>query len=283
MTNRSYIAIVVTALLLTAFLLAGCQPKKKSVTHSSGVFSWSEDVLEGAQRTELFNTMEELGLKELYQYFPIGTETQVVNRFVFEAENRGIGVWMLIAEQDYALNTDNEVLSEQLVKAVIVGRMRGIMVDVQPQMNKLWAEDPNAVMENYVRILKQGRKAAQEVGLEWAVCVPDYFDEYGQLKSIIHDGADTLAVRNYSRGNEAGKIAESAALCKKYGCALINVYALGAPGQNGLEADNTYYGQGMDAVLSNWETLQGDIGGQMNGVSFSYALDEYRALSDMVR
>lgn len=273
---------LLTLMIGVSLVLAGCS-RSSARNHRRGLFSRHADVLETTQREELFKAMDAMGIKELYQYFPPGTDSRKITQFINKAESHGISVWMLTGEPEWAISADGEALSEQVVRAIIFGGMQGIVVDVKPELLPEWQTDSAAVMQQFTRMMKKGRNAASEAGLEWVICVRDDFDQFEEFKTLVKDGADAIAVRVGNKDSIAENIDAEAALCSKYGRGLISIYELRDPVGSGLTPEETFYEEGIEAVEASWESLLAEISGKYPKLIFSCAFHECRALQELLR
>lgn len=89
------------------------------------------------------------------------------------------------------------------------------------------------------------------------VCIP-YWLEEETIEKIVKN-SDGIVVMNYIKGKEKEKIKEEESIALKYNKTIITAYELQPPGKYGLLDKNTYYHDGIDAVISNYnENFKGE-------------------------
>jgi len=244
-----------------------------------GLFSWHDEVFDEEEREVLFQLMTEQGLTELYQDIPATMSTARIKELADACEALGIRLYLLVGNSEWALDKKATKLRAEIQRAALIG-CSGIMVDIEPGSLDEWKNDRDSVMESMTQGFLQAKAAAEKEGLEMIVCLSWYYDDYGyesELKQIVEEGCDTLAIMNYNREDEAGQIETEAKLCRKYGKALINIYELQEIGKYDLEEIHTYREEGLPALWQSWEELHSIYSDQ----DISAALHEYRALKAM--
>ncbi len=243
------------------------------------MFSWHDEVFEQKEQETLFRLMREHGLTELYQDIPHDTPVSQITDLLKACKARGIRLYLLIGEPEWALDSKATELRAEIQRAALIG-CSGVMVDVEPGPTDEWKEDRDGVMTTMTKAFLQGKAAAEQDGMEMIVCLSWYYDDYGydaELERLVSEGCDALAIMNYNREDESGQIETEAALCREYKKALINIYELQEVGEYDLEEIHTYREVGLPTLRKNWNTLRQAFPDQ----ELSVALHDYRALKEM--
>ena len=74
----------------------------------------------------------------------------------------------------------------------------------------------------------------------------------------------------YKKNKEAAHISYELELCKKYNKPIINATETIPAGQHGLTENNTYYNDGIDAIETMWNSLDGFFQYDKLGYAFHY-------------
>jgi hypothetical protein len=285
---RALIIILIALAVILAFFgvwfFAGRGADKNKAPESpsfpgNGLFSWHDEVLEEDEREILFELMKNQGLTELYQDVPLDAPAAQIRDFAKACEENGIRFYLLIGEPEWALDKNGTNIRAQIQRAALIG-CAGVMVDVEPGSTDEWKSDRKPVMTSMTKSFLKGKAAAEENGIEMIVCLSYYYDDYGfeeEIETIVEKGCDALAIMNYNREDEAGQIVSEAALCKKYGKRLINIYELQEVGKYYLEEIHTY----REAGLSALQKSRAELIEAFEGQQITFALHEYRALKEM--
>ena len=120
------------------------------------------------------------------------------------------------------------------------------------------------------------------MGVPLIICIPHFYDVIGfdeELKELIEEGSDAVAVMNYDKSDEIGQIDREMELSMKAGKRLIHIYELQRPGLHYLTERNTYYSDGLTAVWASRDTLSAHF--DYEGLSF--ALHDYTALRELMK
>lgn len=271
---------------------------------AAGLFSWSAETVNKTDG-ELFKLMKEQGLTVLYQNISSKNSRQEqMSVFAERAMEEGITVYYLTGDASWGLDPDGDRLCEAVKDAVAYNRrikrkflarreadgkqwstipqLAGIVFDVEPYTLKEWDENPGKVMDSFVSGMKEAYALAQDFGLEVIVCIPFHYDNKGQqkgLEELIKNGCDSIAVMNYYRGAEVKNIATEAALAKKYGKELINIYELQKADGSSVEEINTYYNSGLAALERSYQSVLEAYPNQ----TISIAYHDYKALKEVLK
>lgn len=244
-----------------------------------GLFSWHSEVLDAEARETLLRLMREQGLTELYQYISHDTSTDLLRELSESCRENGVRLYLLVGNAEWATDKNARELRKEIRRAALLG-CAGVMADIEPASTELWQKDRDAAMtimtEGYVR----AEEAAREEGIELIACLPWYYDDYGyehELKTLVADGCDALAIMNYSRDDEIGQIGTEAEICRRSGKRLICIYELQPVGEHNLKEINTYNSLGLSALWESWEKICAAYPEQ----KLYAALHEYRALLEL--
>lgn len=277
------------------------QPPPKDI---AGLFSWSAETVNKTDG-ELFKLMKQEGLNVLFQNISTKNSRQEqMSVFAESAMEEGITVYYLTGDASWGLDSDGERLCEAVEEAAAYNRrikrkflerrekdgkaweeipqLAGIVLDVEPYTLKEWDKNPGKVMDSFVSGMKEAYALAQDYGLEVIVCIPWHYDNKGQqkgLEELIKNGCDSIAVMNYYRGAEVRNIATEAALAKKYGKELINIYELQKADGSSVKEINTYYNSGLAALGRSYKSVLDAYPDQ----TISLAYHDYKALKEVLK
>ena len=280
--NRKSLLLAAALILVAAFaLLVFTQGRAAPPpAHATGLFAWHRSALESDGRASLLEQLAANGIGELYQYLPGDVSAEDAAALLDACRSRGIRLFLLAGEPEWALERKAEHLLRELRRAKEFG-FAGLVVDVEPYLLGSWKSERDAVLRSFLASLRRLKRAAERADLEIVLCVPYYWDEQlkpAQLKALVAGGCDTLAVMNYYRRREDLHLSGEAALCRKYRKALINIYELQRPGTHSLTEENTYYTAGLPAVWESWEALREAY----PSLPFSCALHELEAWKELI-
>lgn len=271
---------------------------------AAGLFSWSAETVNKTDG-ELFKLMKEQGLTVLYQNISSKNSRQEqMSVFAESAMEEGITVYYLTGDASWGLDPDGDRLCEAVKDAAAYNRrikrkflarreedgkewttipqLAGIVFDVEPYTLKEWDENPGKVMGSFVSGMQEAYAVAKDYGLEVIVCIPFHYDNKGQqqgLEELIRSCCDKVAVMNYYRGAEVKNIATEAALAKKYGKELINIYELQKADGSSVEEINTYYNSGLAALERSYQSVLEAYPNQ----TISIAYHDYKALKEVLK
>ena len=262
--------------------------KSKNSQEIRGLFSWkSDEVIEGS--TQLFETMEDFKLNTLYQQFSRKIEEEEIIRFLENAKERNIEVFLLDGNPKWALDKDGKSMIKVVDRVIKINKgldekdwIKSIVFDVEPYLLDEWNEESKeGIMDSFISGMKAVYEKASASKLEVIVCIPYYYDTIGldnQLEELIKTGSDSIAIMNYFRENEVNHIEQEVEFADKYGKKIINIYELQAPGEYGLKDINTYYNEGISAAEKSFKKIRNEL----NGKDISIAFHEYRALKEIL-
>lgn len=259
---RKKVLLLLTALLcllIGAILLINGRHREMN-GGAKGLFCWEAPTGENAQW--LWDLARRYGIGELYVAFPEHPSAQ--EEFLRAAQEEGLAVYWLTGDPSWAMEPEGSEMLRQVEQAGALHTahsetLRGIVFDVEPYLLDEWDEDADALMRSFASAAQCAYERARQLGLEMILCVPYYYDTTGHasaLETLISSACDRVAVMNYYREDEARHIETEAAYAQAYGKGLIHIYELQPPGEHGLQAINTYYGLGADALRQSFRALR---------------------------
>ena len=252
------------------------------------LFSWKDnEVLEG--KTELFETMNKMNINTLYQNFSIKLTGEQIKKFLIEANEIGVEVYLLDGDPTWALSENGKQMIETINRVNNINmdleddiKIKSIVFDIEPYLLKEWGGKNNKdIMNTFINGMKIAYKKANESELGLIVCIPYYYDNMGfsnQLEELIQDGSDSIAIMNYLRDKEAKNMEYEVELANKHGKNVINIYELQKPGIHSLKEKNTYYNLGINSVENNFNNILE----YFPDMKISIAFHEYRALKEVL-
>lgn len=269
-----FILAVVLIMAGGGFLYGSIQVK----IYVKGIFSWEDEVYSPAHSKTFYETLERLQIKEVYQHISnenlYAEETQ---SFVSEMNQRGIALYYLTGDKEWALEKRGKSMVEQVDKIAQYnktfknsGTFKGIIFDVEPYLTEEWDQNADAVMKRYIKNLKLAYKEASEHGLYMIVCIPFWFDKNyeKELIQIIAESSDEVAVMNYGRTNEIRNIQKEIEIARKHKKPINCIFEFQKPGEHQLDEVQTYYHLGVEQAISNFEKLYELY--NYNNLKFSY-------------
>lgn len=275
MAGRKARRAVCAALLAALCALAGCGGQTRP--RGPGLFSWSA-VEEGPQLDRMAAVVRQLGIGQVYQAFSseelaAGAPRALVGRL----RQAGAETYLCVGRPEWGLEEDGAALCASIEEAAAYNRaagkkerLSGVLVDAEPYLTDAWDEDKADVMRRWCGALVSARACAEKNGLSLIACLPRWLDAVDKdiLEQMIAKGCDAVALMNYGRSDEAAAMEEEWALARRYGREVVCIMELAAPGRHDLTEEQTYWGEGLDALHASWEALQGRFGGE--GLRFAY-------------
>lgn len=273
-----FVLFIAIAVIIIAVIRIDGDKSEASDTRN-GLFSWHDEVFSAEEQKLLLLHMRKQGLTELYQYVTHSVPVPDIKALKSACDSAGVSLYLLVGEPEWALDGDARDLISEIQRAALIG-CAGIMVDMEPYSLDEWDSGSDTVMASMTAACIKAESAAERNGLELVVCISWFLDGRGysrELEEIVSRGCGALAVMNYNRSDEPAQIETEAALCRKYGKRLINIFELQEAGKYGLQEQNTYSGEGLSALWESWERLKNIYPDQ----ELSLALHEYGALKDI--
>ena len=228
------------------------------------VFNWDRDMVTVENADVFFDELSNSTISVVYQYISSKTADEDIVYYLTCAAAHEVGIYLLTGEPKWGLETDGAGMIDEIMRAQTINqlvpkeaRLRGVVMDVEPYLTDEWDAAPGEVMDRFA------------AGLACA-----YSED--ALEGIIESGCDRAAVMNYYKGKEAEHIADEIALSRKYGKKLVNIYELQPPDGTAVTDVNTYYHEGLGAVVRSAVSLksvyQGDV---------EFAIHDYDAWKEM--
>lgn len=258
-TRRFLLGFLIMSLILFS---QDIQAKEAS---NKVVFSWKTDAVnKGGQ--ELFELLESVGANVVYQNISADTKNKTIKKFLKNAYKRDISVYLLVGQPDWVLDDDKAPYMEEVKRIEKYNKLvkqketiKGIVFDVEPYTIEEWDIQKEVLMENYLSAMKNTYKEAKKKKISMVACIPYFYEELGmkaELKDLMKNACDEVAVMNYYRGKEIKHIKTEAKYALKYGKKLINIYEFQPSGTHGLIEQNTYYDLGLKAAEKNFKKMK---------------------------
>ena len=256
------ILVIILFLILTlslGYVCYGKMNRKRKV-----LFSWKSTAIT-EEKERLFLCMETLGADILYQGFSDKIDLQEVQSFLLEANERGIEVYFLTGEAEWAKPKMEEKIYQKMDKiqeynALVPSKaaIRGIVCDIEPYTLSKWEKNSQELMNSYVSVMKEAYQSAKSRGLSMVAVIPYFYDTEGfenGLTELITNGCDQVAVMNYYRDKEIEHIKMEAQIAAEAKKQLITIYEFNPSGKHGLTDKNTYHDLGISEALNNFSNL----------------------------
>lgn len=234
-----------------------------------GMFEWMETAIEEPDNAAAL--AQKLDITLWYQELSTDQDPKQISRFVRKMGEKGVKVYALVGSREWGFEENGTSLREylrwmdQYNKQVGKGeKLTGIMVDVEPYIDKKWKKEPEKYMEIYVSGMKNAYRYAKKKHIEFLACIPNHYDSQGLeegLKELVSEACDGIAVMDYNCGDEAVRIKTEAELARKYKKKLHCILEFQRVGKHGLIEEETYYNKGLKAADNAWEEVEKDNSG----------------------
>lgn len=278
--------IVIVLMFFNINKLMTERPLDTVTKDTRALFSWkSEEVYSG--NTELFEIMEKQELNTLYQEFSRDLSQEAINDFLFEGENNKIDIYYLTGAPEWALDKTGKSMIDHIDRVIDLNkdlrknsRIKGIVLDIEPYSLDEWKNEEE-VMDIFVKGMEIAYNYALENGVKVILCIPYFYDNKGltqQLEELIQSGCDSIAIMNYSKGNEIENMNLEVEFATMFNKNIINIYELQPPGKRGLTEKNTYYNQGVEAIEKNFQEIKEEFYGK----DISVAFHEYNSFKEVL-
>lgn len=277
--------IIMGSVLALAAVLTVLQGGPAPAPAENVLFSWKAPALE-EQAPELFAAAAAQGIDAVYQAVPSDSAPETLAAFTGGAAQAGLSVYLLDGDPSWGLDRTGREMRAVVARAADYNAahpdapLAGVALDVEPYLTEAWDEEPERVLDSFVRGLTAAYRDAGEENLHLAVCVPFFYDSKGYTQEInrITEQCDTLVVMNYQRGHEAENIRTELLLARLAGRQLVTAYELQPAGTHGLTARNTYREAGLDALHENFAAVQAQLGPG----SLGFALHDWASLREVL-
>ena len=250
-----------------------------------GIFSWQKNNASNeALREEMLGVLVSKGITEVYQTLDVKTAPSFIRR----ARELGIDVYMLAGRPEWGMDSGAKKMRGEVARAARLmeetgkSGLAGLMLDVEPYLTSVYKKNRQNAMDRFTEAMRNTYAYAREMGVPLIICIPHFYDVIGfdeELKELIEEGSDAVAVMNYDKNDEIGQIDREMELSMRAGKRLINIYELQRPGLHDLTERNTYSPDGLPAVWESRDKLSDHFG--YEGLSF--ALHDYTALRELMK
>lgn len=223
---------------------------------SSTLFSWS---IENKTEKLIDKYQKPLNINRVFQYiypneFNDGTLTTYIrkmNKHNVSVYAMGGGYYWGTTDYGYEELTKfvDQVAEFNSIQDNEMG-IEGIVFDVEPAQDENWKDNENELMKHFVDNLIKAHEYASNKGLVVVVCITYWYDEkhLAELRRLIKDGCDEVAVMNYYRGKEIDHIKTEVAIAREYNKPIMTIFEFDKPDNMEIIDKNTYYHEGLDAA-----------------------------------
>lgn len=230
---------------------------------TSTLFSWS---IEDKTADLIDNYQKPLNINRVFQYiYPNEFVDGTLTKYTEEMNKRNVSVYAMDGgyywgTTDYGYeeltNFVDQVAKFNSTQANEM-KIEGIVFDVEPAQDENWKNSESEIMKHYVDNMLKAYEYASEKGLVIVVCITYWYDEkhLAELRRLIKDGCDEVAVMNYYRGKEIDHIKTEVALAKEYNKPIMSIFEFDKPDNESIPDQITYYNQGADIAQSVFEKL----------------------------
>ncbi|MGE8204813.1 hypothetical protein ACQKP0_09640 [Heyndrickxia sp. NPDC080065] len=230
---------------------------------TSTLFSWS---IEDTTEKLIDNYQKPLNINRVFQYiYPNEFIDGTLTSYIREMNKHNVSVYAMdggdywgTTDYGYEELTDfvdqvaefNSIHDNELV-------IEGIVFDVEPAQDENWNDSGNELMKHYVDNMIKAYEYASNKGLDVVVCITYWYDEkhLAELRRLIKNGCDEVAVMNYYRGKEIDHIKTEVAIAKEYNKPIMTIFEFDKPDNKAIFDQNTYYYQGPDAAQIVFEEI----------------------------
>ncbi len=248
------------------------------------VFSWHDDVFTPQAREDMINSMNEHGIDSVYQWFSSDVDDADISEFAQTLHDEGLSTYVLTGDASWAKEDVGVKKMQKIIdRAIAIGNVKGVVIDIEPGQLDEYNEDPQAVMEEFTEVLISSYEYAKEQmpDFEVIICISAHWDEYSELRDMIKDACDTVCVMNYYVDAEFETILSEAEYAKLYGKKLINASEIQPPEDHGLSDANTYYNFGLGAMENAWEELADELEEEIGLTDISFSYHHYGYLDEI--
>lgn len=255
--------ITLTILLVCSSVLFSSIGVIQRNKKTSTLFSWS---IEDKTADLIDNYQEPLNINRVFQYiYPNEFVDGTLTKYTEEMNKRNVSVYAMDGgyywgTTDYGYeeltNFVDQVAKFNSTQANEM-KIEGIVFDVEPAQDENWKNSESEIMKHYVDNMLKAYEYASEKGLVIVVCITYWYDEkhLAELRRLIKDGCDEVAVMNYYRGKEIDHIKTEVALAKEYNKPIMSIFEFDKPDNESIPDQITYYNQGADIAQSVFEKL----------------------------
>lgn len=252
--------VIIIMLLIGAWFYVTADQQRENMA----IFSWDkETVLEDGASTDDF--LKQYDTNRLFQSFSSDLSVEEIQLFR-EAISEDIAVYQLIGTPEWARAEGRERLLEEAERVVDLNQqlptdqqIKGLVVDVEPYVLDDFDWDDETLQLSFMANMKELYDYVRAYDLEMIIVIPYFYDTKGYtnvLDFLITEASTEIAIMNYYRNNEIEHMMYEANIAQFADIPVTTIYEFKPPGEYGLTERNTYYDEGLEAALSNFETIK---------------------------
>ncbi len=253
--------MIVVVLIGALWLYIMDRPNEKDP--NLAIFSWDQATVlaEGEGTHDFLNHYQ---IKRLFQSF--SSDLSITDIQLFREDiGSEIAVYQLIGTPEWAREDSVDSLLDQAARVVAINqqlptsqRLQGLVVDVEPYLLDDFDWEDETLQLSFMTNMKKLYAYLMTYDLEMITVVPYFYDTKGYtevLTFLMREAATELAIMNYYREDEVDHMQYEADIAKTIGLPITTIYEFKPPGMYGLTERNTYYGEGLEAALMNFNAI----------------------------
>lgn len=236
----------------------------QQVDDNLAIFSWDkETVTEDVQRTKDF--LQSQKIRRLFQSFASELSMDEIQTFMGRVSDE-VDVYQLIGTPEWAYAENKARLIDQGERVVkinntldVENQIKGLVVDVEPYLLDDFDWEDEELKLSFMENMKALYDFLQANDLAMITVVPYFYETKGYkdvLDFLIKEASTELAVMNYFREEEVEHILYETTIAKEVDLAVTTIYEFKAPGEYDLTERNTYYNEGLDKALNNFQYVK---------------------------
>ncbi|MFC4321735.1 hypothetical protein [Litchfieldia salsa] len=260
MKSKMKILMIILFCSIVMFSTVGINQRNKK---TSTLFSWS---IENKAEKLIENDQKPLNINRVFQYiYPNEFVDGTLTTYVRNLNKQDLSVYAMDGgyywgTTDYGYEElTNFVDQVAEFNSIHENEMaiEGIVFDVEPAQDENWKDNENELMKHYVDNMIKAYEYASNKGLVVVICITYWYDEkhLSELRRLIKNSCDEVAVMNYYRGKEIDHIKTEVAIAKEYNKPIMNIFEFDKPDNKAIFDQNTYYDQGPDAAQLVFEEI----------------------------
>lgn len=251
---------IIVILIVGAWFYITADPKESNFA----IFSWDkETVINDGDLT--YDFLQQYDIARLFQSFSSDLSSEEIQVFR-QAIGEDIAVYQLIGTPEWARAEGRERLLEEAERVVDLNQqlpanqqVKGLVVDVEPYVLDDFDWDDETLQLSFMANMKELYDYVRAHDLEMITVIPYFYDTKGYtnvLDFLITEASTEIAIMNYYRNNEIEHMMYEANIAQFADIPVTTIYEFKPPGEYGLTERNTYYDEGLEAALSNFETIK---------------------------
>ncbi|MGD6943532.1 hypothetical protein ACQCT6_16045 [Cytobacillus gottheilii] len=230
---------------------------------TSTLFSWS---IENKTEKLIGHYQKPLNINRVFQYInPNEFNDGTLTAFIRERAKQNVSVYAMDGgyywgTTDYGYDEMTnfvDQVAEFNAKQDEEMAIKGIVFDVEHAQDENWKENEIQIMKHFTDNMIKAYEYASNKGLVVVVCITYWYDEnhLAELRRLIKDGSDEIAVMNYYRGKEIDHIKTEVEIAKEYNKPIMTIFEFDKPDGKGIFDQNSYYEQGPEAAQTVFEEM----------------------------